>query len=125
MKKAKLNDIICDLIDKTTSKFKEYNALLTQMWVMDPKKKVKDIIKEFVRNSDNTNFIKFIATSGVMLFNDGNAREKITKYNFTISNIFKAQLSKQYDKLSYKMKVLLNTIKVSRVRDKMYNILIY
>jgi elongation factor Ts len=28
------------------SKFKEENALLTQAWVMEPKKKVKDIIKE-------------------------------------------------------------------------------
>ena len=28
------------------SKFKEDNALLTQPWVMEPKKKVKDILKE-------------------------------------------------------------------------------
>ena len=28
------------------NKFKEENALLTQAWVMEPKKKVKDIIKE-------------------------------------------------------------------------------
>ena len=28
------------------SKFKEDNALLTQSWVMEPKKKVKDILKE-------------------------------------------------------------------------------
>ena len=27
-------------------KFKEENSLMTQNWVMDPKKKVKDIIKE-------------------------------------------------------------------------------
>ena len=28
------------------SKFKEENALLSQAWVMEPKKKVQDIIKE-------------------------------------------------------------------------------
>ena len=28
------------------SKFKEENALLTQAWVMEPKKKVKDILSE-------------------------------------------------------------------------------
>ena len=28
------------------NKFKEENSLLTQAWVMEPKKKVKDIIKE-------------------------------------------------------------------------------
>ena len=28
------------------NKFKEENSLLTQAWVMEPKKKVQDIIKE-------------------------------------------------------------------------------
>ena len=28
------------------SKFKEENSLLTQAWVMEPKKKVQDIVKE-------------------------------------------------------------------------------
>ena len=28
------------------NKFKEDNAVLTQAWVMEPKKKVKDILKE-------------------------------------------------------------------------------
>jgi len=28
------------------NKFKEENSLMTQQWVMEPKKKVKDIIKE-------------------------------------------------------------------------------
>ena len=28
------------------NKFKEENALLSQAWVMEPKKKVKDILKE-------------------------------------------------------------------------------
>ena len=28
------------------NKFKEDNALMTQAWVMEPKKKVQDIIKE-------------------------------------------------------------------------------
>ena len=32
------------------NKFKEENALMTQAWVMEPKKKVKDIIKELSIN---------------------------------------------------------------------------
>ena len=32
------------------NKFKEDNALLTQSWVMEPKKKVKDILKELSIN---------------------------------------------------------------------------
>ena len=32
------------------NKFKEDNALLTQAWVMEPKKKVKDVIKELSVN---------------------------------------------------------------------------
>ena len=32
------------------NKFKEENALLTQAWVMEPKKKVKDILKELAVN---------------------------------------------------------------------------
>ena len=32
------------------NKFKEENSLLTQAWVMEPKKKVKDIIKELSIN---------------------------------------------------------------------------
>ena len=32
------------------NKFKEENALLTQAWVMEPKKKVQDIIKELAIN---------------------------------------------------------------------------
>ena len=32
------------------NKFKEENALLTQAWVMEPKKKVKDIIKDLAIN---------------------------------------------------------------------------
>tara|TARA_Y100001970_G_scaffold283893_1_gene400117 strand:+ start:415 stop:1266 length:852 start_codon:yes stop_codon:yes gene_type:complete len=39
-----------DIVDKISigklNKFKEENSLMTQNWVMDPKKKVKDIIKE-------------------------------------------------------------------------------
>jgi elongation factor Ts len=32
------------------NKFKEENALMTQAWVMEPKKKVQDIIKELSIN---------------------------------------------------------------------------
>ena len=32
------------------NKFKEENALMTQAWVMEPKKKVQDVIKELAVN---------------------------------------------------------------------------
>ena len=40
------------------NKFKEENSLLTQAWVMEPKKKVKDILKEL--NIKNVNIKDFI-----------------------------------------------------------------
>ncbi len=39
------------------NKFKEENSLLNQQWVMDPKKKVREIIKEL--NLDNLKIIEF------------------------------------------------------------------
>ena len=39
------------------NKFKEENSLLNQQWVMEPKKKVKDIIKEL--NIDKIKIIEF------------------------------------------------------------------
>ena len=42
------------------SKFKEENALLTQAWVMEPKKKVQDIIKELsIPNLKIKEFVRF------------------------------------------------------------------
>ena len=39
-----------DIVDKISigklNKFKQENSLMSQNWVMDPKKKVKDVIKE-------------------------------------------------------------------------------
>ena len=43
---GKPEEIIKKISIGKINKFKEDNALLTQMWVMDTKKKVKDIIKE-------------------------------------------------------------------------------
>ena len=48
-------------------KFKEENSLLNQAWVMEPKKKVKDIIKE-VAGKDHLivkKFIRFKVGEGV------------------------------------------------------------
>jgi len=42
------------------SKFKEENALLTQAWVMEPKKKVQDILKELsISNLKIKEFVRF------------------------------------------------------------------
>ena len=43
---GKPDDIIKKISIGKISKFKEENALLTQQWVMEPKKKVSDIMKE-------------------------------------------------------------------------------
>ena len=43
---GKSDDIIKKISTGKINKFKEDNALLTQPWVMEPKKKVRDIIKE-------------------------------------------------------------------------------
>ena len=43
---GKSKDIVKKISIGKISKFKEDNALLTQAWVMEPKKKVKDILKE-------------------------------------------------------------------------------
>ena len=43
---GKSNEIVKKISLGKMNKFKEENALLTQAWVMEPKKKVKDIIKE-------------------------------------------------------------------------------
>ena len=43
---GKPDDIVKKISIGKINKFKEENSLLTQPWVMDPKKKVRDIIKE-------------------------------------------------------------------------------
>ncbi len=47
---GKADDIIKKISLGKMNKFKEENSLLTQAWVMEPKKKVKDIIKELALN---------------------------------------------------------------------------
>ena len=43
---GKTNDIVKKISLGKMNKFKEENALLTQAWVMEPKKKVQDVLKE-------------------------------------------------------------------------------
>ena len=47
---GKPDDIIKKISIGKINKFKEENALLTQSWVMEPKKKVRDILKELSIN---------------------------------------------------------------------------
>ena len=47
---GKTDDIIKKISIGKINKFKEENSLLTQSWVMEPKKKVKDILKELSIN---------------------------------------------------------------------------
>ena len=41
-----VEDIVKKISSGKMNKFKEENALLTQAWVMEPKKKVQDVLKE-------------------------------------------------------------------------------
>ncbi len=47
---GKPDDIIKKISIGKMNKFKEENSLLTQAWVMEPKKKVKDVLKELAIN---------------------------------------------------------------------------
>ncbi len=47
---GKPEEIIKKISIGKINKFKEENSLLTQQWVMEPKKKVKDILKELSIN---------------------------------------------------------------------------
>ena len=43
---GKPDDIVKKISVGKMNKFKEENSLLTQAWVMEPKKKVKEVLKE-------------------------------------------------------------------------------
>tara|TARA_Y100000992_G_scaffold252585_1_gene184998 strand:- start:226 stop:609 length:384 start_codon:yes stop_codon:yes gene_type:complete len=47
---GKPDDIVKKISLGKMNKFKEENALLTQAWVMEPKKKVQDVLKELAIN---------------------------------------------------------------------------
>ena len=47
---GKSDEIVKKISLGKINKFKEENALLSQAWVMEPKKKVKDILKELSIN---------------------------------------------------------------------------
>ena len=49
-KSGKTDDIIEKISLGKMNKFKEENALMTQAWVMEPKKKVQDVLKELAVN---------------------------------------------------------------------------
>ena len=54
---GKSEDIAKKISSGKMNKFKEENSLMTQQWVMEPKKKVKDIIKEL--NSKDLKIVEF------------------------------------------------------------------
>ena len=49
-KSGKNEDIVLKISEGKLKKFKEENSLMTQQWVMDPKKKVKDIISDEIKS---------------------------------------------------------------------------
>ena len=55
---GKEEEIIKKIAIGKINKFKEDNSLMNQQWVMEPKKKVKDILKEL--NINNVNIKDFI-----------------------------------------------------------------
>ena len=56
---GKNEDIVKKISLGKINKFKEENSLMTQSWVMEPKKKVKDILKE-VAGNEKINIKKFV-----------------------------------------------------------------
>ena len=54
---GKQEDIAKKISSGKMNKFKEENSLMTQQWVMEPKKKVRDIIKEL--NSKDLKIVEF------------------------------------------------------------------
>ena len=54
---GKTEDIAKKISSGKMNKFKEENSLMTQLWVMEPKKKVRDIIKEL--NSKDLKIVEF------------------------------------------------------------------
>ena len=54
---GKTEDIAKKISSGKMNKFKEENSLMTQQWVMEPKKKVRDIIKEL--NSKDLKIVEF------------------------------------------------------------------
>ena len=54
---GKPDDIAKKISSGKMNKFKEENSLMTQQWVMEPKKKVRDIIKEL--NSKDLKIVEF------------------------------------------------------------------
>ena len=54
---GKSDDIIKKISLDKINKFKEESSLLNQQWVMEPKKKVKDILKEL--NIEKLNILEF------------------------------------------------------------------
>ena len=60
-----------EMIDKISkgkiSKFINDNTLLNQIWIMDPKKKVQDILKEFQKDKEIKilNYIRYKVGEGV------------------------------------------------------------
>ena len=55
---GKSEDIIKKISQGKIKKFQEENSLLNQQWVIEPKKKVKDVIKEL--NTDNLKVQEFL-----------------------------------------------------------------
>ena len=56
---GKPEDIVKKIAIGKINKFKEENSLMTQDWVMEPKKKVKDVIKDLAINDFNiVNFVR-------------------------------------------------------------------
>ena len=57
---GKSEEIINKISVGKINKFKEENSLLTQDWVMEPKKKVNDILKDFIKDSvEVKDYIRF------------------------------------------------------------------
>ena len=64
---GKKNEIVDKISKGKINKFISDNTLLNQIWIMDPKKKVSDILKESKKDNDIkiVDFIRFKVGEGI------------------------------------------------------------
>ena len=60
-----VDDNSSDNTDLTMNKFISENTLMDQLWIMDPDKKVKEVLKSINNNLKVVDFIRFKVGEGI------------------------------------------------------------
>ena len=91
---GKKGDIAEKISKGKINKFISDNTLLNQVWIMDPKKKVSDILKENKKNDEIKimDFIRFKVGEGIQMSSEFNEKDYSIKMDKTIQ-AFKKEIS--------------------------------